>query len=118
MGCKESFHSFDKKREHYYGVHASKSTETSQEENITAGTDNDIGISCASQNAQSPVVVRTVEELMTEADSEPNQEPDIDTTTEDVSCLELGCDILFSNKSNMLEHYRRHHVKMSDEEDS
>ena len=80
--CKESFHSFDKKREHYYGVHASKSTETSQEENITAGIDNDIVISCSSQNAQSPVVVRTVEELMTEADSEPNQEPDIDTTTE------------------------------------
>ena len=76
--CKESFHSFDKKREHYYGVHASKSTETSQEENITAEIDNDIGISCASQNAQSPVVVQTVEELMTEADSEPTQEQDID----------------------------------------
>ena len=51
--CKESFHSFDKKREHYYGVHASKSTETSQEENITAEIDDDIGISNASsKNAQ------------------------------------------------------------------
>ena len=54
--CKQCFPSFDKKREHYYDVHASKSTETSQEDNSMTVND-DIGIPNASKNARFPIVV-------------------------------------------------------------
>ena len=68
---------------------------------------------------------KTVEELMTEADAEITEEEDLSKIEEEmeryfasnVACLEQSCNRHFVNKSDMLEHYRRHHIKMSDNED-
>ena len=68
---------------------------------------------------------KTVEELMNEADAEITEEEDLSKIEEEmesyfannVACLEQSCNRHFVNKSDMLEHYRRHHIKMSDDEE-
>ena len=80
-----------------------------------------LNLSLDSCETKSKFIIKTVSQLLAEADTEPTSKFDVEKVLETIkaqfnekfSCFDLECDLLFFTKHEMLSHYRYCHVFMS-----